>query len=86
MTFFNSIELNLHSFSVNTAEQGARIRIGMTAVAGLSNNSQKTQGFGQQHADGVRICESRHLIDDRDILDSNAMKGPFEGPPFFNQS
>ncbi|MGC4377467.1 hypothetical protein WD019_11080 [Fictibacillus sp. Mic-4] len=66
---FRSTEANISYIKINSLGQHCKFSVGQTAATGIHQTNKKTEGFGEQNADCVRVHIPISFVDDRDIFD-----------------
>ncbi|WP_241158496.1 hypothetical protein [Cohnella candidum] len=71
---FGPVQIDIKGMKVNNADHAGFISFGRTVLTNRNVAAKKTQGFGQQFADGVvRLCTVQYVQDD-EVEDFRSVK------------
>jgi hypothetical protein len=62
--------INIFILKINSFENASAVNIGQNFLAEWTNSDKSSQGFGKNNGDGSGFVGTRHLVDDRDGIDS----------------
>ncbi|PWA13447.1 hypothetical protein DCC39_00720 [Pueribacillus theae] len=66
--------IGLHDLQIQTIDGSCSINIGRARMVGSHVVNHRNEGFGEQSADGVIRIKSVSIVEDSDVMDTNAIK------------
>ncbi|WP_253701172.1 hypothetical protein [Bacillus sp. FJAT-29814] len=71
---FIPTKVNIGEFRLGTPDHKSAVSVGTNLMHGVNVAAKKSQGFGQQMADGLVIFQSVHITFDDEIIDMPSIK------------